>query len=131
MTKSQVRERARVAHSFLKAAQDLHTLADDDHSTNPVASNAILSGIAASDVICAVAIGKYSQGEAHAVAIQLLKSVAPNGPTYAKDLKRLVDAKATVQYSARLASGTLASDCLRWAERLVTAMDVEMRGIGT
>lgn len=128
MDRRQMLERATVARSFLKAAQNLHTISDGDVA-NAIASDAVLSGIAAADVICAAALGVHATGDHHSEAVQLLKTVAPSGPEYAKDLKRLLDAKSTVQYSSNLAAPSLAIDCLKWAQRLIAGMERELRGL--
>lgn len=130
MSPTEIRARAKVARSYLKAAQDLLTLGElEEAGANPIASDAILSGIAAADVICGAALGVRSTGESHTDAIALLKTVAPHGTAYARDLKRLLDAKSTVQYSPIIAAASLAANCVKWAERLVQATEDELRGI--
>lgn len=131
VSRNESRARARLARQFLEVAGLADAFSEelnDSGTSNAVASLAVLSGIAASDAICGVALGIRASGDSHADAVALLKSVRPGGASYAKDLQRLLNAKSTVQYGADLTSGKLAADCLKWADRLLAGAEAELRG---
>ncbi|UKF33566.1 DNA-binding protein [Clavibacter tessellarius] len=88
-----------------------------------MASNAVLAGIAASDAICGCVLRVASSGEDHAQAVELLRTATPQGPAYAKELRRLLEIKTAAQYSPALTSADVATRSLVWAGRLVEAME--------
>ena len=61
-------------------------------------SSAVLAGIAAADAACCQALGERARGEDHREATSLVEQVAPNGPTAAKALERLLSLKDESQY---------------------------------
>lgn len=62
---------------------------------------AIHSGIASSDVICAVKLREYSAGDSHTAAVSLLKKVNPAAATL---LSRLLSLKTKSAYGHRAVS---------------------------
>ena len=125
MTSTDVRERARQAHRFLEAATDSVAL-HPDHA-NVAVSNAVLAGIAAGDAICGRMLGECASGESHNDAVRLLSSVEPDGPTLAKDLRRLLALKSNAQYSPMVLAPSTADDATVWAGRLTARMDALIR----
>ncbi len=119
MTPVDVKNRATEARTFL----DLARLAIDDARngySNASASNAVLAGIAASDAICGHALQRAPQGQDHAEAVTMLKTVSWGA---AKHLKALVDAKSTARYGSSFITATRAKGLLNHAERLCDEMD--------
>lgn len=126
MSKAEVAARSAHAHSFLSAADLIEMLGEDagiDARANLIGSLAVLAGIAAADAICGNALGERAAGENHAEAVAVLKSATPPGDAAQAQLKRLLDAKTTTQYSPQLIGETKAADLLTAARRLVERMD--------
>ena len=133
MTVGDIRQRSKHARGFVDAAELVRDFATDAGITsapNIVASLAVLAGIAASDAICGLALGKRAGGESHSAAVSLLATATVNGAAYARDLQRLVSVKTDVQYSAMAVTDLSADDLLRWARRLLAGMESELRGSG-
>lgn len=131
MTRADALARAQHARGFATAAEIVSEFAEevgDDAVTTVVSSLAVLAGIAAADAICGVALRQRSSSDDHAQAVRMLASVAPNGESYARDLRRLIAAKSGVQYSPRLVSPAVARDLTRYARRLVDGMEHELSG---
>jgi hypothetical protein len=108
------------------AAELVETLADDagiDSKANLIGSLAVLAGIAASDAICGAALGERAAGENHAEAVSVLKRATPPGDSSSAQLKRLLDAKTTTQYSPILIGDAKASELLTTARRLLGTME--------
>ena len=64
------------AKQFFQSAEELMELADEEGANaDSVVTLFVHAGIAASDSICAVALGKYASGENHQDAIVLLATV--------------------------------------------------------
>lgn len=121
MSLADARSRAESARRFLEVARETQTLHED--WTDVMASNAVLAGIAASDAICGCVLRLASSGEDHAQAVELLRTATPEGPAYAKELRRLVEIKTAAQYSPATTSAEVATRSLVWAGRLVEAME--------
>lgn len=131
MSKADIAGRARHARGFMAAAALVQEFEDEvgaGTTENVVASLAVLAGIAASDAICGQALGKRSSGEAHQEAVALLKTATTNGPTYAKDLNRLLSLKANAQYSSNMLTRSSSDEAVKWSERLVKGMEAELLG---
>lgn len=126
MTRADVAARARHAREFLETASESLTLHQD--RTNVAVSNAVLAGIAAADAICGYTLGESARGEDHAQAVRLLETAGPHGGRYASDLRRLLALKTNSQYSSLTISSTQAADAIRWATRLVDAMQAVLAG---
>ncbi|WP_141711441.1 hypothetical protein [Jiangella alba] len=72
---------------------------DDELATPNVASSlAVLAGIAASDAVCCVVLGRRSRGQDHRQATELLKGVTEVGDAMARDLSRLLSVKDDAHY---------------------------------
>lgn len=130
MTPADVANRARHARGFLSAAElvdEFAAEAEIDSATTVIGSLAVLAGIAASDAICGMNLGRRAAGDAHAEALALLAAAsAANGSSYRRDLSRLLSQKAGVQYSARTPTRGEALELRRWASRLVIGMESEL-----
>ena len=63
------------ARQFLRVAEDAVELADDEGVSDAASTLYIHAGIAASDAICAGALGKHAKGQDHNQAVTLLASV--------------------------------------------------------
>lgn len=94
---------AAAALSRLARATEFFDSAEDERLQHPERANAsvtdyILAGIAAADVICCRALGRHAQGESHAEAVALLRSVQPGGPELAAALAALLGMKTRAAY---------------------------------
>lgn len=83
------------AKQFLQVADDARELADELTVTDAAVTLYVHAGIAAADAICAKALGKYSRGENHQQAIQLLSTVNKDA---SNQLKTLLTMKTRAGY---------------------------------
>jgi hypothetical protein len=130
MSASDVSTRATHARAFLAAAELIDSLGEDagiESRTNMLGALAVLAGIAASDAICGRALGERAAGENHADAVVVLKRATPPGDSAPAQLKRLLDAKTTTQYSPMLLGESKSSELLSTARRLVDGMEAKLR----
>lgn len=119
-----VRARAAQANAFLASAKLHEGNAPADNSV--AATAAVNAGIAASDAICGHSLGYCSKGEDHDQAIELLAvAVRDAGPS--RNLARLLGAKSLASYSASMLSDSKTADLIKYAERLVSAMNDRLR----
>lgn len=102
------------ARGFLLVAEA--ALGDHDDAA---ASNAALAAVAASDAICAAALGRRAAGEDHREAGRLLHQVAGSGPEAARLLQRALAVKNKAQYQAEPVAHTEALRSVRSSRRLV------------
>ena len=61
----------------------------------------VQAGIASSDAICGMALGKYWRNDQHLGATTLLSDVMPDGKDLSKSLRILLGMKDQAQYSSR------------------------------
>ncbi len=87
------------ANQFMAAADIVLDLTDDDPADLGAAYVTLVvhAGIAAADVICCARLGRYSRGENHNEAIDLLGSIDKK---LANDLSVLLGMKTRAGYSA-------------------------------
>lgn len=98
------------AKQFLQVADDARELAEEQAVSDAAVTLYVHAGIAAADAICAKAFGRYSRGENHQQAIQLLATVNKDASS---QLKALLSMKTRAGYGHAPISG---QDLLR-AER--------------
>jgi hypothetical protein len=119
-----VANRASQARAFLESAR-LHLRSS--RADNSVAGTAAVhAGIAAADAICGKMIGRCARGENHDEAVSLLaEALADPGPS--KSLARLLAGKSLAGYSAEMLADSRTAELVRYAERLVEAMERMLR----
>lgn len=130
MSKIDIETRSAHARAFLTAADLIVDLGPDagiEQSSNLIGSLAVLAGIAAADAMCGHALGERAGGENHADAVALLRRGSAVGDKSAAQLKRLLDAKTTTQYSPILIGDGKAAQLLEVARRLVERMEDLLR----
>jgi hypothetical protein len=125
VTQTHARVRIDQAHAFLNTAELVATVDDDLASPGVAAALEVLAGIAACDAACCTALGQRSRGQDHHQATDLLRQVAPDGQTLARDLARLLDIKDGAHYV--YVSSQKATAAIRQARRLVEAADALLR----
>ena len=108
------RGRRIVAEKYLEVAELIDT--EDGASINVCVGVAVLAGIAASDAICAAALGERYSGQDHDTAADLLQRV---DPALGKQLRDLVAMKNTSHYGHHLLSAKNRKSALRGATSLV------------
>jgi ribose transport system permease protein len=86
----------------------------------------VLAAIAASDAICCMRLGKRHRGQDHIGAVALLKSVKPDGSTYAKDLQAALSVKDPAHYGENFISDAKLRATMRAATRLVQAAEAAL-----
>jgi hypothetical protein len=94
--------------------------------SNVTAGLAILAGIAASDAICCVRLGRYHRGDDHWAATELLQTATSDGRDLATRLDRLLGLNDTAHYGATLVAHSNANLAMRWARQLVTRAQEEL-----
>lgn len=115
--------RIRQAESFLVVAELVLEQPEDQSLalTSVAAALAVLSGIASSDGACCTALGQRARGQDHQQAVDLLKTVRPEGDEMARDLRRLLAIKDKAQYGVLVVSRGDATSAAGWARRLLQA----------
>jgi hypothetical protein len=101
------------ARAFLDVAK---LVGDQD---DVAASLAVLAGIAASDAVCCVALGRRPRSQDHRQAIDLLRQIAGVGGAMARDLGRLLAIKDDAHYGVLHVSGQRVTAAIRQAGRVV------------
>jgi hypothetical protein len=120
-TPAQARTRRDQARSFIDVADVVLAEPATQNETHVAAALAVLAAIAATDAICGRALGRYSRGQDHTQAIQLLKTLDLPDPTLPEKLRRILAAKDNVHYSPALVSKTEARRLVRLAHTIVDA----------
>jgi hypothetical protein len=108
------RGRRQVAEKYLDVAQLIDS--EDGTAINVCVGVAVLAGIAASDAICAAALGERHSGDDHDAAADLLGRVDPQ---LGKLLHDLVSLKAESHYGSALLRAKDRTKALRCATALV------------
>jgi hypothetical protein len=110
----------------LARAAEFFESAEDMRQRHPERANSwvsvyILAGIAAADVICCRALGRHAQGDNHADAVALLRSVQPDGAELASALGILLGMKTKAGYGQEPVSPDDRARAPRRAKQLVDA----------
>lgn len=108
------RGRRLVAEKYLEVAELIGS--EDGTAINVCVGVAVLAGIAASDAICAAALGERYSGDDHDAAVDLLGRVDPK---LGKALHDLVALKTNSHYGAALLTATDRKKAVRCATTLV------------
>lgn len=110
------------AVQFWEAAEIVREFADDETEVGDAyVTLAVHAGIAASDAICCLALGRHSQGDDHQEAVKLLGAVRPDGATLGRALSALLAIKTKAGYSHRSVNTVDRGRAQRQAEKLVVA----------
>ncbi|MGL5823494.1 MAG: hypothetical protein ACRCYU_01320 [Nocardioides sp.] len=120
-TPAESRARRDRARAFLAHAQT--ALTEDRRDAHVAAALAVLAGIAATDAICGLNLGKWSRGQDHRQAVNLLGEVALRDTTLPAKLRRLLADKDAAHYSSTLITIEKATTMVRQAAALVTEAD--------
>ena len=111
------------ARAFLDVAKLVGDQDDDLATPNVAASLAVLAGIAASDAVCCVALGRRPRSQDHRQAIDLLRQIAGVGGAMARDLGRLLAIKDDAHYGVLHVSGQRVTAAIRQAGRVVNTAE--------
>jgi hypothetical protein len=115
-----IRGRLRKAEQFWEAAEITREFADDEAEVGDAfVTLCVHAGVAASDVICCIALGEHASGDDHTEALALIAKVRPGGSELAKALGVLLGMKTRAGYSARPVSAVDRKRAQRQAERLL------------
>jgi hypothetical protein len=107
------------AHAYLEVAAAVLKERPASEYRNVAAGVAILAGIAASDAICGLRLGRLHRGDDHRGAVDLIRSTTKDGPKLAAQLQRLLTLKDAAHYGMVLISARNATDAMKWAAFLV------------
>jgi len=118
-TRADAATRLRTAQAYLEVAELVLGEPTRDEYLNVAAGLAALAGIAASDALCCLRLGKRHRGENHRDATTLLRTATPDGAELAASLARLLDLKDAAHYGVMIVAASKGRDALRWAGRLV------------
>ena len=116
---AQARSRRQDAEELLSAAQA--TVGATPESRKASTAISVLAAIAAADAVCGAALGRYSRGQDHRAATDLLQTVSPDGPALASALRRVLSHKDDAHYSPEIIGATTAQQVLRATATLVDA----------
>lgn len=109
------------ARSFLEVAE--LGLTEDRREAHVASALVVLAGIAAADAICGLSLGKWSRGQDHQQAVDLLADVALRDTTLPTKLRRLLADKDAAHYSAALITVDKAKAMVRQATALAAEAD--------
>ena len=111
--------RMRKADEFMRCADLIREFSADEREIGDAyVTLCVHAGIAASDVICCLALGEHSKGDDHREALGHLRQIQPEGKQLAKLLGTLLATKTKAGYSHR---GVTVQDRKR-AERAAGAL---------
>lgn len=116
---SEARTRLRTAQAYLDVAASVLEERGRDEYLNVALGLAILAGVAASDAICGIRLGRVHRGDDHRGAEDLLRTATPDGQKLATTLGRLLSLKDAAHYGVLVVAPRTASDARRWAAHLV------------
>ena len=116
---AEAKARLRTAQAHLAVAGFVLKDHGRDEYLNVAAALAILAGIAASDAICGMRLGRVHRGDDHRGAVDLLRTATPDGPKLATTLGRLLSLKDAAHYGVPVVAPGKASEARRWAAQLV------------
>ena len=88
------------AHAFALAAE-LDPLSESGPQRSVAVSNAVMAGVAASDVICCIALARRSASGDHKKAVALLSETPGMGQDAGYHLRMLLSVKYKAQYDNR------------------------------
>jgi hypothetical protein len=118
-TRSDARARLSTAQAYLDVARRVLEEPSRGEYLKVAAGLAVLAGIAASDAICGVRLGRIHRGEDHLGAQDLLREATPDGGKLATQLGRLLSLKDAAHYGVQVVSSRNATDATKSAARLV------------
>jgi hypothetical protein len=114
--------RLKLAIQFWHAAESVRALADRPSDiSNVYVTNCVHAGIAAADAICCKVLGEHARSDNHSAAVDLLKTVRPDGNELGKALGTLLGMKSQAGYGAEIVSADDMRRAERAAAKLVTA----------
>jgi hypothetical protein len=99
-----------------------------DEARNVAAGNAVLAGIAASDAICCIALGRRHRGQDHQGAVGLLREVPHDGSKLGRDLATVLGVKDPAHYGDQFVTDAKLRATLRAAAQLVSAAETTVAG---
>jgi len=118
-TPDQARVRFATAEAYLEVAAAVLNERPAGEYRNVAGGVAILAGIAASDAICGLRLGRLHRGDDHRGAVDLIRRATKDGPKLAAQLQRLLTLKDAAHYGMILISARNATDAMKWATFLV------------
>ncbi|MGH7868695.1 MAG: hypothetical protein ACREP9_13960 [Candidatus Dormibacteraceae bacterium] len=95
----------------------------DVEAPTAVAGNCVFAGIAASDCICCLMLGRRARGQDHKEATKLLLAIPNQGKEMAQWLTDLLEMKDQATYGFTRTKGSDALKALRRARALVRAAE--------
>ena len=122
-TPADARQRLSQAKALLDVASLVLDATSDSTYAHVAAALAVLSGIAATDAICGLRLGRYSRGQDHQQAVRLLESVDLPERNLPSRLRRLLAAKDRAHYSPQLMTRSDAAALVRPARHIVEVAD--------
>lgn len=120
-TPAECRARRDQARAFLDVAELV--LTEDRREAHLAGALAVLAGIAATDAISGLSLGKWSRDQDHALAVTLLGDVALRDTTLPIKLRRLLADKDAAHYSSTLVTVEKAKTMVRHAAALLAEAD--------
>jgi hypothetical protein len=115
--RGQALTRTDVAERYLTVAE-IAAEEDAEASHNVAVGNAVLAGIAASDALCCLRLGRRSRSQDHRVAVEAIRAIDHG---LAHDLEKLLQLKDAAHYGDRLINTEKLISAVRCSRRLVEA----------
>lgn len=115
----EARIRLATAQAYLEVAGAVLKERSASEYRNVAAGVAVLAGIAASDAICGLRLGRLHRGDDHRGAVDLIRAATKDGAKLAAQLQRLLTLKDAAHYGMVLISARNAADAMKWAAFLV------------
>lgn len=113
---------SRPARVFLEVAELV--LTEDRREAHVAAALAVLAGVAAADAICGLSVGRWSRGQDHRQAVDLLGEVRLRDRSLPAKLGRLLADKDAAHYSPSLITIDKAKTMVRSAAALLAEADM-------
>jgi hypothetical protein len=119
VSKTEARARLRTAQAYLDVSATVLAEPEKAEYLNVAAGLAVLAGIAGSDAICGIRLGRMHRGDDHRGAQDLLQQATADGKKLAMTLGRLLSVKHAAHYGVMVVSARNATDARKWAAFLV------------
>lgn len=118
-SRNEAKTRRQQARAFLDVADLVLDEVPESAQPHVAAALAVLAAIAATDAICGLTLGRYSRGQDHRNASELLETVSLTDRTLPSKLRRILAAKDRAHYSPHLLARDEAKKLVRQAAAIV------------
>lgn len=125
---AEARSRARIARMYIEMAELAASETALDEAATVAAGNAVLAAIVAADSLSCLRLGCMNRSPDHDDAVELIRTIAPNGPALARDLARVLGVKDPAHDGVVFVAAGRLKQTMRAASRLVDAAEAALVG---